>query len=413
MICYYFPPLGMGGTQRSAKFAKFLPEFGWQPTVVTVKPISYWATDQSLLSDLKKISVMRTESLDPQRLLYRFRPMQNTSEMAKSTKGHILKAVNQYILPFFLIPDSKILWSYHLYRAVRTLVQTEKFDALYTTSPPHSVHLLGKKIARHFGLKWIADFRDAWAGGVVVHEPTCVHRLVNRSMQKSVLKDADAVVAVTAGILNDLKSSPGKKFVHIPNGFDKDDFPVSIQKKPAQEKFVFCHCGSVTKFSNPESLLRAVKFLQPEELNRLCFEFIGYDATGDFKKRIAGTGLNCFRLQDYQPHSKALQTLMSADALVLVAHACAADQFIPGKLYEYFGSRKPILAITNIQDTIHLLKQYPNTIIVDPNHPELIVKAIRTMMTTHWPEIKKDISRQWSRREQTRQLAAVLNQITG
>ena len=128
MLSYYFPPIGMGGTQRAAKFAKYLPEFGWEPTVVTVKPIAYWAQDPALLDEIQKVRILRTESFDPQRLMAKYRPLGKTRLRTKSYGGFVT-TLNEYIIPFFLLPDSKILWQHHAIKTVDKLLAYEKFDS--------------------------------------------------------------------------------------------------------------------------------------------------------------------------------------------------------------------------------------------------------------------------------------------
>jgi glycosyltransferase involved in cell wall biosynthesis len=416
MICYYFPPLGMGGTQRPAKFAKYLPEFGWQPTVVTVNPVSYWVQDPSMLDELTNLRIIRTESFDPQRLMAKLQTSKSPSPVIDHKNRNILSFINQKLLPFMLVPDSKILWGYHLYHTVTDLLRKETFDAMYTTSPPHSVHLIGKMIARSCHLKWIADFRDAWAGSVVVHEPTPLHRSFSRHMQKSILQSADAVLCITGGLLSSFKEfyppNAGKMF-HIPNGYDETDYPPPRARDRSGKKFVFCHCGSISKFSHPGPLFQALDILRqqdPAVYAKIRFDFVGLDARGDFSSRIAA--FDCIHWHGYKSHGEALSFLSDADALLLVAQGRPDDTFIPGKIYEYFGSQKPVLAITNVQDTINLLKTYPRAVILDPADPGSISRAIKSMISKKWPRMDRHIVEQWSRRRQAEQLAEILNQLT-
>ena len=122
ILTYYFPPLGLGGTQRVAKFVKYLPQFGWRPTVVTVKPIAYWALDESLMQDVKEARIIRTESLDPQRLLARLGRTTIQASAGEKRVG-VGATINQKLLPFFLTPDSKILWRPFALRAVKKLLK--------------------------------------------------------------------------------------------------------------------------------------------------------------------------------------------------------------------------------------------------------------------------------------------------
>jgi glycosyltransferase involved in cell wall biosynthesis len=421
MVSYYFPPLGMGGTQRPAKLAKYLPEFGWQPTVLTVKPIAYWAQDPSLLAELSDIPIIRTGSLDPQRLLAKWRGAQNESKIASTANGRpspILRIFNEKLLPFFLIPDSKILWRFHAVQAACNIIQQEKFDALYTTSPPHSVQIIGRRVAKRCGLKWVADFRDNWTGGVVVHEPTPLQRWFNRAMQKSVLKAADAVISVTSGIRDELlREHAGNqdKFHLIANGFDESDFPKS-NRVANDGKFIFCHCGSITAFSDPKPFIRALNIFRQKYADlakRSLFQFVGYDALGNFANRVRQAGLEqMIEFVGYRPHREALQYLVNADALLLIARGKIDATFIPSKVFEYLGSRKPILALSNVHDTIDLLIKTGTATILCFEEYEKIADEIASFIkgSRSFKADSKWIN-QFNRRNQAGQVAAILNDL--
>lgn len=421
MLSYYFPPLGMGGTQRPAKFAKYLPEFGWQPTVLTVKPVAYWVEDASLMDELAKVRIIRTESWDPQRLLARFgkaNPATQGASVASRKPSRVARFLNEKFLPFFLIPDSKILWRWHALRAVGKLMEREKFDALYTTSPPHSAHLIGRKIARTCGLRWIADFRDNWAGGVVVHEPTHFQRSVNLYLQNSVLEQADAIISASSGIQNALLKSQTAhrgKFCVIPNGYDDGDFRMP-SRRADDRRFVFCHCGSVTAFSDPQFLLDALPIFReryPELADKVLFQFVGYETTSRLQERFHGLGLgSMLHVTGYKPHREALQYLVNADALLLIARGKAGATFIPSKTFEYLGTKRPILALTNVQDTIDLLSKADHAVVLGLENHSMIADAIATLARGEAKTANESFVAQFERRRQAEQLAAILDSLT-
>lgn len=418
MLCYYFPPLGMGGTQRAAKFAKYLPEFGWQPTVLTVKPLSYWAEDPTLLDELGDTRVIRTESLDPQRLIARIRGQAGAhkiSTVATRKDSAILRLVNETIVPFFLVPDSKILWRPHAIRAASRLLEEEKFDAIFTTSPPHSVHLIGQALAKKHGLRWVADFRDEWSGGVVVHEPTWVQRRLNLRLQQRVLRAASAVICVTKGIQASLSGTvnASDRFHLIENGFDEADFPA--RTVPAvRQPFTFCHCGSITKFSNPASLLKALSRIKRQDsniANKIHFQFVGHDVLGNLVEDVRRLELgDMVDLIGYKSHQEALQYLVNADALLLVAKGNPGACFIPGKTFEYIGAGKPILALTNVKDTIDLLREVGIASINEPDDIEGIADTVMQIAgsAVQSAQIERAQLQQYTRKHQTKRLASVL-----
>lgn len=416
MLCYYFPPLGMGGVQRPAKFAKYLQRYGWQPTVVTVEPIAYWAQDQELLRELDAIRIIRTESWDPQRLWQKYRPSIPSATAPLAGAPSIARRLLEQTMAFCLMPDSKILWKHPLLTGIQRLLQEESFDALYTTSPPHSVHLIGRSIARRYGLKWVADFRDSWAGGVVVREPTRVHRKWNQWLQRAVLKQADAVLAVSQGIAEQLQDSfTGSKNIHlIPNGFDPEDFPTS---QAADSFFTFCHCGSITRFSDPRVVLQAldrIRRKEPAVYERIRLLFVGLDATGKLHQQVADLGLadhvsHC----GYTSHRQALQRLMNSQALLLVARGADNAHFIPGKTWEYLASGKPILALTDVPDTADVLMKSGAARLCAADDPVECAEAMSALYHNQrsWFQPQNDFIRRYDRRLQTGQLAAVLDAL--
>lgn len=416
MICYYFPPLGMGGVQRPAKFAKYLQRYGWQPTVVTVEPIAYWAQDRELLRELDSLRIIRTESWDPQRLWQKYKPSSPAAAAPVAGAPSIARRMLEQTMAFWLMPDSKILWKYPLLARVKRLLQEESFDALYTTSPPHSVHLIGRRIAGRYGLKWVADFRDSWAGGVVVREPTRVHRRWNRRLQRAVLKQADAVLAVSQGIADQLKDSvAGSEKIHlIPNGFDPEDFPSSQVVDPF---FTFCHCGSITRFSDPLVVLQAldrIRCKEPAVYERIRLLFVGLDATGKLNQQVADLGLadhvcHC----GYTSHRQALQRLMNSQALLLVARGADNAHFIPGKTWEYLASGKPILALTDVPDTADVLLKSGAARLCAPDDPAECAEAMSALCQNQrsWFQPENDFIHRYDRRLQAGQLAAVLEAL--
>ncbi|HOH07740.1 MAG TPA: glycosyltransferase [bacterium] len=434
MLSYYFPPLGMGGTQRAAKFARYLPEFGWEPTVLTVKPISYWAEDSSLLEEMAATRIVRTGSLDPQRLLHLLtrRAGKETGAAAGRegagtsggtaagqekavTFGGAAAWLNRKLLPWFLLPDSKILWRWHATRAAARLLRSGEFSAIWSTSPPHSTHLIARRLAHRFRLPWVADFRDEWAGGVVVHEPTPWHRRRQQALQVKVARAAAALIGVTPGIVAGLEAAGGSGRCHlITNGFDAADLATIGEAAMNREEahFTLCHCGSISRFSNPAPLLEA---LIPGDARWLRLRFIGYDANGGFEEQVRRRGLEeMISWRGYLPHREALVSMAAADALLLIACDAPKARFIPGKTFEYLASRKPILAISNVEETIRLLEEMPGVILCAPDQPAAIRTALLRLQSE--PELLRAAAERnvqhYDRRDQAGELARILDRIT-
>ncbi|HNW60729.1 MAG TPA: glycosyltransferase [bacterium] len=450
MLAYYFPPLGMGGTQRPAKFARYLPESGWQPVVLSVKPIAYWAEDPSLLDELAGVEIVRTGSFDPQRLLRVVRgeprrPEGGEAEAAGNGRapagagGKVVAWINRRLLPWFLLPDSKILWSWHARRAAAALLRSGTFSAIWSTSPPHSTHLIARRLARRYRLPWIADFRDAWAESVVVHQPTAWHRRRQEALLRRVAGAADLLIGVTPGIVTELEAAGGAgKTRLMTNGFDAADFSVAtpapaaatpagptatpLPASPAgtqapaaaaaAPRFTLCHCGSISRFSDPAPLLAA---LRPQDAGCLRLHFVGYDAGGSLTRQVRASGLeSLITCSGYRPHHEAIAAMTAADALVLIACDEPGARFIPGKSFEYLASRKPILLISNVTETLRLLAVQPGVVACAPDQPQAIRAALERLQQD--PELARAAAmrdlRPFDRRQQAALLAGMLQQLS-
>jgi glycosyltransferase involved in cell wall biosynthesis len=415
ILTYYFPPLGLGGTQRIAKFVKYLPACGWEPTIVTVKPIVYWALDSSLQADVNNARVIRTESFDPQRLLARLgKTAIHASDGEK--KSGLLSTINQKVLPFVLVPDSKVLWHSFAFKAIKKLLADEHFETLLTTSPPHSVHLLGQKVAQKFKLPWVADFRDGWAGSHIVYEPTRWQFMRNQKLQQRVVQRASAIVSASPGIDESLKvhSDETEKFRVITNGFDPEDFPATINKN---KKYTLCYSGTINRFADPEPFLDALVLLRqtnPELIANLHVEFVGMDTLGGFENLVHKRGLaDVVSVLGQQDHVNSVKHLKNADALLLIAKARETDTFIPGKTFEYIGAGKPVFCISTSRFTNELLKDYEPAQTVTSFEPKKIYIALQEFLNTNWDLSSIDLGfvQQFNRKHQTEKLAEILNTL--
>lgn len=356
LLCYYFPPMGMGGTQRSAKLVKYLPDFDWEPIVLTVKNVQYYAHDESLLKELSDRTIIRTESLDPLRLAARLGKASPTDKLPSSSnlrKG-VLNIANRIISGWLLIPDSKILWlPFAVYQAIK-IINGKKINVIYTTSPPHSAHLGGMLLKLITGAKWVADFRDDWTGGESQPSPTMLHTFINRLLEKFVLKLADHVVSMCEHLTSRLFQKSGcltmqRKFSTIMNGYDAEDF-FGLVNLPPNPNFTITHCGSISRVSDPEPFLTAIQQLisaHPELKEKMQVQFIGMDIFNRLEALMAKSELqSVIKPIRYLPHRDAIAELMRSHLLLLTIFKTTDEEIITGKFFEYLASGKPILLIS-------------------------------------------------------------------
>ena len=367
VIAYYFPPVGGGGVQRTVKFAKYLPEFGWDPTILTVKDIAYRSYDPTPLDEVPDIRVVRTGSLDPFRLGYlaskvmgrlsrkcgetevlrSFEDLETREEkLTSGTKSGygFLAAASKY----FLVPDVQVAWApFALLKALR-ICRRENIKAVYTTSPPESAHLVGSAIKNLTGLPWVADFRDVWGDIFWRKRLPSLHRMVNAKLEKRVFDCADGLVFNTEPTIKRMRPIIGsvKPAVFIPNGFDPPDFdedPIGRSK----EEFIIVHFGNFGAGLTAVDILRA--FAAAGETNHAFKEtarlyLIGVNTEDDVTEATRLGIADEVVFAGYLPHRKGLRFCKAADLLLLIMGPTFEPERVPGKLYEYTGVRTPVLA---------------------------------------------------------------------
>jgi len=355
LVAYYFPPLGMGGTQRVAKWGKYLLRLGWEVTVITVKSIAYYAFDDSLLDELKSARIIRTGSLDPARLLYLFR--RKKERRASGKEG------STSWLYWFLIPDARILWlPFALWRAWREICR-QKIPFIVTSGPPHSSHFVGWMLSKLTGVKWVSDFRDSWLQGNLLPTPTRLHRFFHRAMEKRILTDAHAVTA-TSQMLADALAGTGQRKTgtthFLPNGYDADDFAMPVSK--TDEGFDVAYVGAISSFADPRTLLEGFRlFVETAQLSpaETRLHFIGADVTGQLADWIKQNKLQAYvECSGYVSHREAINEMRRADLLVYLVRPGSFPALIPGKTFEYMAAGKPVLAIGDRIEGMQLLMQH-------------------------------------------------------
>ena len=409
----------MGGTQRVAKFVKYLPEFGWQPVVVTVKNISYYAEDLSLLQDVRGAPVRRTGSLDPQRLLKLFSnvrpPRQKVIRSKESSWTH---KVNR-LLSWVLLPDTKLLWQPFAYKAAMDILRAGKIDCLLTTSPPHSVHLAGSLLHKTYKIPWVADFRDGWASGNFQYEPTKLHRRLNELLETRVLKQADQVISVSEPLTEKLRQhnfENSERFHTITNGFDWQDFPA---QKPqfGEDVFTITYSGAMSNIAPLQGFFTALSELlksQPDLRKKLGVRLVGLDMEGQVQRFVTDAGLkDLVTFCGYRPHGEAVDFLLKSHLLLYPVADWASDDFVPGKTFEYMAAQKPVLALGPNVEGVRLLKNVAD--VEHAGHKDIskIVDLLKARIEADWGMSQNSPDRKtleiFERKMLTRKLAGILD----
>jgi glycosyltransferase involved in cell wall biosynthesis len=347
IISYYFPPMGMGGVQRIAKFTKYLPLFGWKPIVLTVKEVNYLAKDRSLLKELpKNTEIIRTGSFDPLRILFIWRKFIGRKKQ-NSPRVQSGRNKSSKFLFWFDVPDSKIGWiPFALLKGLK-LYRQQKFDLIFSSSPPPSLHLTGLLLKYITGTPWIADFRDPWIGYQMENYPTFLHRFLKSKMENLIFHKADRVITANPAIKEDfeIRHPERKDFYLLDQGYDEEDFEPSPDQP--SDTFTLGYLGTFSPDCDPTPVFTALGELKRQNKipgDKIKLVHNGLSLGMDLAALIEKYDLkNVVQSKGYLSHREALRGMKSVSILLLVT---ADDPMIfPAKVFEYLRLKKPILGI--------------------------------------------------------------------
>lgn len=345
LVAYHFPPFsGSSGIQRTLRFAQYLPDFGWRPIVLTVMPSAYDSIDQrSLTSIPSTCEVVRTRCLDASRHL----------------------SIGGRYPALAAIPDRWSSWRFWGVRAGQRLAAERGIEAIWSTYPIATAHLVGAEIARRTALPWIADFRDPMAQDGYPTEPRCWQAF--KRIEERAAANAARMVFVAPSALEMYRqrypAAPSDRFVLIGNGFDEDSFTGLVaRERSVHGPPVLLHSGIVYPSErNPTALFEALGVMSKA----------GRIEPGDFIIRFRAAvhetmlhdlsvrhGIQPFiDIQPAIPYRDALREMLEADALIVMQGSTCNEQ-IPAKLYEYLRAGRPILGLTDpIGDTALMLRE--------------------------------------------------------
>ncbi|MDH7516224.1 MAG: glycosyltransferase family 4 protein, partial [Bacteroidota bacterium] len=358
IVTYYFPPSGGPGVQRVLKFTRYLRSFGWRPVVLTVRDADYPARDESLLREIPPdVPVYRTNIPEPYRF-YRVitgkgkgTPVDVNTIPRPGERRPLTEHLAEFVRATFFIPDARMGWLRTAIREGLRIIDVEGVDALYSSSPPYTCALIARALKRRTGLPWVAGFRDPWRGFLSAPKRWFLPDWIERHMEYSVFRECDRMEVAWVGILKDFHAKyptvPIGKVHHLPNGFDSADFPtVEIIE---DKRFVVTYTGSLYGKRNPATFLSAVEKLARQgdvDLSSLRLQFIGRFGE-DILRMLENPFLQpAVEVKGYLPHAESIRHLFQSHALLLIVDDYPGnEEIVPGKVYEYIGAGKPIIAL--------------------------------------------------------------------
>lgn len=425
IITYYWVPSGGSGVQRWVKFSKYLRDFGWEPIIYTPENPEYPVLDPSFEKEIPEgVEVIKTPIWEPynvyRNLLGKKGQTINAGFITENHKAGWKERLSIWIRGNFLIPDPRRFWVAPSVRYLQEYLQKNPVDAIVSTGPPHSMHLIAEGIKKLFPfIPWIADFRDPWTQisfykdlGLTAWADRKHHRFEQR-----VLSNADTVLVVSQDMKREFVAKAETPVVVIPNGYDHDD--ISTDPVVMDEKFALSHIGTLTAAQNPLVLWKALSQLCVENddfAKDLSIQLVGKVDFSVFEAiETANLHQQLVRI-DYLNHKEAVLKQQSSQVLLLLINNTPnAGAIITGKLFEYLAVSRPILGIGPVDgDAAKILNETSAGEMLDYND----IDSVKSIVMRYYQLYKlgklslsaKSVDH-YSRRELTRTLTQILNQL--
>jgi len=416
-IAYIFPPLARAGVHRSVRFARYLPELGWDLTVLTLAEPYYppqSPIDRNLLEKIPpEVKIAATPVFQGMENLFRMKnvfrrrrqkksildhapasaaikdaakssPAENESASASRKARGLKQRAKDFMYDLITTPDKEINWLPYALNHALKLHRQENFDLIYSTAPPFTGHLLAKYLKRITGLPWVADFRDPWARAPWKSEILAGswRGKVAARLERQFVACADRVILNTDWNCREFAQHYGdklaQKFAVITNGFDPKDFSAIAARPERNAKMIITHTGALYRRRNPleffqacENLLKQ-RVISPQELE---IRFIGVIAPELYQSFAGSEDLRqTITVMPQVSHREALAYQMESDVLLILQPGTSVS--VPGKIFEYIGMRKRILALTPAGATADVVRENNLGAVVDPENIPAIEAAL-------------------------------------
>ncbi|UFH46145.1 glycosyltransferase family 4 protein [Flavobacterium galactosidilyticum] len=352
VITYYWPPAGGPGVQRWLKFVKYLPDFGIQPIVYIPENPTYPIVDENLVNEVSdKAMILRNKIFEP----YQLASFLSKNKTKKISSGIIPNKKKQsfldktflWIRGNLFIPDARVFWVKPSVSYLEKYIVENNIDTIITSGPPHSLHLIGLELKQKLDLKWFADFRDPWTT-IGYHKSLRLSNFAakkHKTLEHKVLNCADTIIVTSKTTKTEFEAITTKPISVITNGYDSEQ----VEKQTLDTKFSLAHIGSFLSERNPlilwESLTELIQEI-PDFKSHLEIKLIGA-VSQEVLETISQFGLNPYLNNlGYVSHKVAIAHQRKSQVLLLIEiNSEDTKSIIPGKLFEYMVSNRPIIAI--------------------------------------------------------------------
>lgn len=434
IITYYWPPSGGAGVQRWVKFSKYLPRHDWQPVIYTPSNPEAPVDDPSLQQDIpEEAVVVKRRIWEPYMLYKRFVGMGkgdriNAGFLSEDKRPPKKEGLAVWIRGNLFIPDARKFWVKPSVRFLHKKLIDSPVDAIISTGPPHSMHLIAFQLHRQLRIPWIADFRDPWTEIDFYDQLKLTKRAdrKHRRLEEEVLTSADRVVVVGPTMAERFRLKAGIEATVIPNGYDEEDFTRSTtaeaEKQPdgSGPRFNVVHVGAMNRDRNHPAFwetLASMRKDDPDFERELKITLVG-KLDHSVHLSLAEYQLeNCTEVIPSLPHNQVIPLLQSASVLYLpINNTPNARSIATGKIFEYLSAHRPIVGVGPVDgDAAEILKSCEAGHMIDFTDRKGMKKILADWSLQHRQgklAVKPSNIDQYSRRNLTATYAGVLNQVT-
>ena len=423
VITYYWPPAGGPGVQRWLKFVKYLPDFDIEPIVYSPENPNYPLVDDALHNEVSdKVTIIKQPIFEPYKIASLFSKKKTqtiASGIISTKKQSFVEKLLLYIRGNYFIPDARKFWVKPSVKFLATYIKQHQIDTIITTGPPHSVHLIGLKLKEQLNVNWLADFRDPWTT-IGYHNKmklTVKSQKKHKAFEKEVLQNADEIIVTSPTTKEEFQEITNQPISVITNGFDDVDFG----KIELDTKFTLAHIGSLLTGRNPEVLWQVLAELIQEKAafkNAFELKLIGA-VSDDVLISIYNYGLKDYiSLLGYMPHKDAqIQQRQSQVLLLVEIDSPETKCIIPGKLFEYMQSGRPIIGFGPENSDFKIILSSTNSGNLY-NYKESEKEAIKNNILSYFKAYQTNSLKvnsigvqQFHRKQLTEQLATILKPL--
>ncbi|EKT4510023.1 glycosyltransferase family 4 protein [Flavobacterium psychrophilum] len=420
IITYYWPPAGGPGVQRWLKFVKYLPDYNIQPIVYIPENPTYPIIDEGLISEVSEQAIiLKNKIIEPYQLASVF--------SKKSTKGissgiipnqkkqSFIQKLLLLVRGNLFIPDARILWVKPSVKYLEKYISENNIDTIITSGPPHSLHLIGLKLKQNLNVKWFADFRDPWTtiGYHSALKLSSYAEKKHKNLERKVLNTADTIIVTSKTTKTEFQAITTKPIEVITNGYDVEN----ISKQTLDEKFTLAHIGSFLSDRNPIILWESLSELVAENekfATLFQLKLIG-KVSQEILDTIDGFNLNSYvNNLGYVSHKEAIEHQKKSQILLLIEiDSLETKSIIPGKLFEYMVSERPIIGIgPKGSDFAEIITETNTGVFFTYNEKEKLKKQILSYFELYLTQ-KLTVSavglQQYSRKKLTEKLSKLIS----